>query len=223
MFAGETVRAVLGGSAGAELASLETRIEALKDWKSVAKEQGVLSGFFGRMFFSAGNVIVSCMPDDYPYRGFSPLLYIKEFFLLMLPEQLLRPLLDLGPDKLGYELRTNYSGTFLLNDYGIHVDQGTSVEVSTVGHFWMLGGYGFIVLGGFLVASLHAMVAKFINHVWTRDPDKAMFYFAVLFYSILWCMNWDFIQMNRFFFLSYLYAFISYKLIKPFLVLFYKI
>jgi hypothetical protein len=99
----------------------------------------------------------------------------------------------------------------------MEVMETTSVETSIIGHFWMLGGFLPVLIGGFMVALLHASVAGIIRRAWTKNPDKSIFYFAVLLYVFIWCTNWDFIEMFRSFLWGLIYAFVGYAIISPFL------
>jgi len=214
---GNTVRIILG--AGALQASAQQRFSALKDWREAARQWDVGLGFFGRMYFTAGNLIVAHTPTLYPYRYPSPKKYAKEFAIYMLPDQAIRRVKGISDrtTKLSVLMHTDYTGTWLLRDYGMEVIETSSVETSTIGHFWMLGGYLPVLLGGFMVALVHAFTAGIIRRAWIRNPDKAVFYFGVLFYCFIWTLNWDFIQLWRNIFWNLIYAFVGFKLISPFL------
>jgi hypothetical protein len=171
------------------------------------------------MYFSAGNVIVAHTPSLYSYKPFLPLQYGKEFAIYMLPDQMIRRLMGISDRtrKLSVVFHTDYVGTWLLRDYGLEVMETTSVETSIIGHFWMLGGFLPVLVGGFMVALTHAAVAGIIRRAWTKNPDKGIFFFAVLLYVFIWCMNWDFIEMFRSFLWGLIYAFVGYAIISPFL------
>ena len=95
------------------------------------------------MFFTAGNVIVAHTPSMHPYRYPSPVKYAKELAIYMLPDQLIRRLTGITDPitKLSVLLETDYTGTWLLRDWGMDVTPTSAVGVSTIGHFWMLGGF----------------------------------------------------------------------------------
>ena len=220
MLVGSTIRILLGPGGAGEY-SLATRWSALKDWKSAVTGKPVFGSVFGRLFFTAGNAVIAYTPSRYAYRDFSPAKYAKEFAIYMMPEPLIRRVINLEPGKLSIVLKTEYTRTTVLNEYGILVSEATSVEVSMIGHFWMLGGYFYVVCGGIMVGLLHGVVAWIIRRAWARDPDKGVFYFAVLLYSITMATLPDFIGLTRLTFLTLFFAFIGYKLVKPFIGMFY--
>lgn len=212
-----TSRVILGP--GSSEASIEQRAETFKHWKSVLKESDVTSSFFGRMYFTAGNTIVAYTPSLYEYRYFSPIKYSKEFLIYMFPDQFIRRVLGISDRtrKLSIVMQTYYTGTWLLKDYGMEVSETSSVEVSTIGHFWMLGGYFPVFLGGIALAFVHSIIAWIIRRAWIKNPDRAVFYFAILVYAIIWTTNWDFIQICRNLLWGTIYAIVAYYLLKPFL------
>jgi len=212
-----TVRTLLGP--GSQQASVEQKLSALKDWREAAKRWHLGMGFFGRMYFTAGNTIVAYTPLLYHYKHPVPLKYAREFAIYMLPDQIIRRVKGISDrtTKLAVLMQTEYTGTWLLRDYGMEVIETSSVETSTIGHFWMLGGYPFVFLGGIAVALVHGFAAWVIRRAWLKNPDKGIFYFAVLFYPFVWTMNWDFIQLWRNIFWGLIYAFVGFKLISPFL------
>jgi hypothetical protein len=218
LMVGNTARILLGSAAGRE-ASFEQQLSALKDWRVAAEQSETGLGFFGRMFFTSGNVIVAHTPSQYPYRYPSPVKYAKELAIYMLPDPLIRKLVGVEDrlTKLSLLFRTDYTGTGLLRDFGMEVSPTTSVEVSTIGHFWMLGGFLPVLLGGFAVALVHALVARITRRLWIKNPDKAVFYFACVFFCFIWSMNWDFIQLLRNLLWNSIYAFVGWMLISPFL------
>lgn len=213
---GTTLRTMLGAG-GARENDVETRMAALRDWKTAAADKSVLGNVFGRLFYTAGNVVIAYTPSRYAYRDFSIAKYAKEFVLYMIPEPILRRIIHLEPGKLYKVLETEYSSPFVLLDYGIWISEESSVEVSAIGHFWMLGGYLYVVCGGVMVALLHSIIIYVIRRAWNRDPDKGVFYFAVLLYPIIGTMNSDFILLVRLTLIPLLFAFIGYKLIVLFI------
>jgi len=216
MILGTAVRSLLGPGA-AHSQTLGERWSAIKEWKSVATGKPVFGELFGRTFFTAGNLIVAYTPSEYPYRQFSLGKYIKEFAIYMMPEPLIRRVIKLDPGRLSIVLNTEYTGTTVLLEYGIFISEETSVEVSTIGNFWMLGGYKAVFIGGFLVALLHGIVACGIRRAWLKNPDKGAFYFGVQFFLFLYAMNYDFIYMCRSTLMLFIFAFVGYKLISPLL------
>jgi F0F1-type ATP synthase membrane subunit c/vacuolar-type H+-ATPase subunit K len=215
---GNTARILLGSAVGRE-ASFGQQLAALKDWRLAAEQSEVGVSFFGRMFFTAGNGIVAYTPSQYPYRYPSPVKYAKEFAIYMLPDQMIRRVMGITDrtTKVSVLLKTDYTGTWLLRDFGIEVSPTTSVEVSTIGHFWMLGGFLPVLFGGFAVALVHGLVARITRRFWIRNPDKAIFYFASLCYCFIWSMNWDLIQLLRNVLWNSIYALVAWMFISHFL------
>jgi len=216
MLIGSTLRTLLGHG-GALTYNLSTRWATLKDWKSAAAGKDAIKSVFSRLYYTAGNAVVAYTPSRHAYRNFSIAKYAKEFVLYMIPEPILRRIIPLEPGKLYKVLGTELSSPFVLLDYGIWISEQTSVETSTIGHFWMLGGYWYVVCGGVMVALLHSIIIYVIRHAWNSDPDKGVFYFAVLINQIIGTMNSDFILLARLTLIPLFFAFIGYKLIKPFI------
>jgi hypothetical protein len=210
-------RTVLG--AGSSQASMGQRIAAFKDWRSALQRTDAATSFFGRMFFTAGNTVVANTPSLYEYRDFYPVEYVKEFTVYMLPDQMVRRVMGISDRerKLSIVFETYYTGTWLLKDYGMGISETSSVEPSVIGHFWMLGGYPFMFLGGIAVAVVYGIAAWIIRKAWLKSPDKGVFYFGVLVYAFIWTTNLDFIQIVRAELWGLIYAAVGYMLIKPFL------
>jgi hypothetical protein len=215
---GNTARILLGTAVGRE-ASFEQQLAALKDWRIAAEQSEVGVSFFGRMFYTAGNVIVAYTPSQYPYRYPSPVKYVKELAIYMLPDQLIRRLMGITDrtTKLSVLLETDYTGTWLLRDWGMDVTPTSAVGVSTIGHFWRLGGFLPVLFGGFAVALVHALVARITRRFWMKNPDKAVFYFAGLLYCFIWSMSWDFIHLLRNVLWNSIYALVAWMVISQLL------
>jgi hypothetical protein len=210
---GNTVRIVLYR---ARQRSIEERISAMKEWKSVVKRVPVGVNFFGRTFFTAGNLIVACSPAQYPYKHFSPTGYAKEVVISMVPGPVMRF------TGLGVSItKMQYTGTWMLRDYGMFVTETTSIETSTIGSLWMLGGYIPVLIGGFFLALIHSLVAWIIRRAWVQNPDKGVFYFSVCFNPIFWSHSLDLIAIWRTVILHLVFAYFGFKLISPFLKMFY--
>lgn len=215
---GNTARILLGTAVGRE-ASFGQQLAAVKDWRTAAEQSDVGVSFFGRMFFTAGNVIVAHTPSMHPYRYPSPVKYAKELAIYMLPDQLIRRLTGITDPitKLSVLLETDYTGTWLLRDWGMDVTPTSAVGVSTIGHFWMLGGFLPVLFGGFAVALVHTLVARITRRFWVKNPDKAIYYFAALLYCFIWSMSWDFIQLLRNVLWNSIYALAAWMVISQLL------
>ncbi|MHC4757359.1 MAG: hypothetical protein ACYTE8_01755 [Planctomycetota bacterium] len=156
---------VLTGSIGFE--NLGYRFEALKDWRQAVQQTTPLRSFLGRLFFTAGHTIVTETPEYYPYRSFGFIAYFKEFFLMLLPGRIY--------------YNPYYSGSLALRNYGFMIIPGqTSVEVSLLGNFWLIGGPWFVFMGGVFTAALQYLLIKVIRRAWRRSQFKALLYVGLI-------------------------------------------
>lgn len=213
-----TTRIILGATVLERgVGALQYKWGILKQWRYAAEKVPVGGVFFGRMFFTAGNLIVGYIPSQYPYRPFSPAVYAREAAVMTLPGPLTRALGQLRGEVIVRLLGARYSGTWLLRDYGLAVTETSSVETSIIGHFWMLGGYVPVLIGGFLFALVHAFGAWRVRRAWIKNPDKGLFYYGVLFHCIFWSFNWDLIIFWRTVVWHLIFAYFGFKLISPLL------
>lgn len=198
---GNTTRVLLG-TIGFQ--NFSARIAALKEWRYVAAAAGdPILRMFDRLFYHGGNLIVASTPSQHRYIGFYP-----GRFLLETLESLL-------PGALFYH--PYYRGTAILAEYGLMITEQTSTEVSMIGSLWLLGGYTPIIIGGFVIALIHGFIAQRIRRAWFQNPDKAIFYFAVIAQPLAEGLGSDFIGGIRQMFWHLAFAFIAFKLITPFL------
>jgi hypothetical protein len=115
----------------------------------------------------------------------------------------------------------DYTGTWILRDYGMKVTETTSVETSTIGSLWMLGGYIPVLIGGLAMALIHSFIAWIIRRAWVRNPDRGVFYFSVFFHLIYWSLNLDLLTLWRTALLQFVFAYFGFLLINPFLKIAY--
>ena len=197
---GNTTRLLLGKSGFEDLAY---RWQTLKEWRYVVARQGdFLYRNFGRFFYTGGNVIITSTPSELPYLPFSPVAYGREMVEALVPGVIL--------------YRPYYRGNWKLPDYGINVIPGvTSVEVSLIGHLWLLGGYLPVIGGGIVLGLVHGLLAWRMRRNWLRSPDRSVFYFGILFVSF--GLASDLISIWRTAIWHLMFAFIAFKLISPFL------
>ncbi len=208
-----TIRYLGGG--GGVYQDLGYRWQTLKDWKYAVGRESVGASFFGRMYFTAGNNIVAYCPSVYPYKRFVFSRYMQEATISTLPGPVIRVFLRTQSvvSKEGF----NYTGGWLLRDYDMSVTETSAIPPSIIGHFWTLGGFVYVAIGGFAVALIHRFMAWVIQRAWMKNPDKGIFYFSVLFYCVLWGTNWDLINLWRHVIWHLVFAYFGFQIISPLL------
>ncbi|MFO0840237.1 MAG: hypothetical protein U1D55_17145 [Phycisphaerae bacterium] len=193
----DSTRRLLGGI-GFE--NLERRAEALS--RGVTEFLDVNSVFvrsLGRLFSTGGHSIITLTPESRPYMDFSPQLYFTELFTRLLPG-----VIYYAP---------HYSWTTILTDYDIRITDKTSVELSTVGSFWILGGWTAVAIGGLALGLTHALLANLIAGAARRSYLKGLFYLAMVGPHVLWCQNLDYISHFRLLVYALIGAVLIYQLV----------
>lgn len=189
MVIGNTVRYFVG-KAGYE--DLGKSLYALKGWKYAAEKAEWADSVFTRLFYSGGHAIITETPDSIPYVGFSPVEYIRETSIAFIPEKFM--------DRKEFEAGAKYAGNYVLNNYGIskfYITREHQVGVTSLGHFWLLGGWPFIIAGAIILALLHGLVFKIINRALIRKPEMALFLTACMLQSVIEMSGIDFINIMR--------------------------
>jgi len=213
MIIGNTVRYFVG-KAGYE--DLGRSMHALKGWRYAAGEAEWADTVFTRMFFSGGHAVITETPERMPYVGFSPAEYLKETAIAFVPEKFF--------DRIEFETNAKYAGNFVLNNYGIskfYITREHQVGVTSLGHFWLLGGWPAIIVGSLILALLHGLVFKIINRVLIRRPEMGLFLTACLLQSAIEMSGIDFINIMRLLFwrmvlaIGFYYVFIAPFLKRP--------
>jgi hypothetical protein len=204
---GNTVRTIIG-TGGYE--DLGYRLQVMKEWKGVAKRTPWTESVFGRLFFVGGHSVITRTPSERPYLGFDPSQYIKETAVSFIPGKVL--------PHMPIYLRARYMGNFILNNYGFHLTEEHQVGVTLLGHFWLLGGYPFIIIGAFAVAFLQWIFISIVNRALRRAPEKALFYLAFILTVMIWMPGRGFISaMRQLFWYLVLGTAFFYLFINPFL------
>ncbi|KPJ66595.1 MAG: hypothetical protein AMJ43_07715 [Coxiella sp. DG_40] len=210
MIIGNTVRYFVG-KAGYE--DFGRSMHALKGWRYAAKEAEWADAVFTRLFFSGGHAIITETPERIPYVGFSPAGYLKETAIAFIPGKLF--------SRMEFEVNAKYAGNFVLNNYGIskfYITREHQVGVTSLGHFWLLGGWPFLIAGSLILALLHGLVFKIINTILTRKPEMALFLTACMLQSAIEMSGIDLINIMRFLFWRMVLAIVFYYVfIAPFL------
>ena len=207
MIIGNTVRYFIG-SAGYE--DLGRSLHTLKGWKYAAGRTEWMEAVFARLFFSGGHAVITETPEPIPYVGFSPAEYLKETAIAFVPEKFF--------DRIEFEANAKYAGNFVLNNYGIskfYITREHQAGVTSLGHFWLMGGWPFIVVGSLILALLHGLVFKIINRALIRRPEMGLFLTACLLQSAIEMSGIDFINVMRLLFwrmilaIAFYYVFIA--------------
>jgi hypothetical protein len=222
MMVGNTIRLLTHTGAGA-YRDFSQHLEVLKDWRQATQKRSPGVNFFGRMFLTAGNVIVADSPSRVPYLGFNPVGYFREATIYLLPGPVIEAILhsSVSEGQIGEFFGAKYTGKWRLLDYGIYVSPTQSVETSTIGACWMLGGFPYVIAGGCVLALIHGFTAWRIRRAWIENPDKGLFYFAIFFHSVYWTFNTDLILLWRNIIWMLIFAYFGYRIIFPFLRSFY--
>jgi hypothetical protein len=209
MIIGNTVRAITGRKGFEDIGY---NIQALKEWKTVAEVTPWAASTFGRLFFTGGHSIITKTPSEAPYSGFYPGLYLKETAVMLVPEKIS------GPIHQRVYLRGTYAGNYVLLDYGFDLRKEFQVGVTLLGHFWLLGGYPFIVAGAIVVALLQGLIIRLVNRALAQQPEKALFYAAIVLTPMIWMSGRSFIITFRNIFWQIVLAIAFYNIfIRPFL------
>lgn len=213
MLIGETTRA-LTGRRGFE--DLDYKLSLMKEWKTAAQKTTVGVSFFGRMYHMAGNVLFARIPDQYPFRKYSPFIHFKEAVVFTLPGPIVHKFIK--TKSLKKLIGADYTGNWMLSEYGLNVSETTSIETSFIGSLWMNGGFVLVGVGSFLLALMHKLVAWRISKAWVYRPEKALYYMAFMFLAIYAAFDVDLVYNWRQIVWSFAFAFFTYKfLVEPLL------
>jgi hypothetical protein len=180
MIIGNTVRYFVG-RAGYE--DFGRSLYAMRGWRYVAGEAKWMDSVFNRLFFTGGHAVITETPSPVPYVGFSPDVYLKETAISLIPGKII--------DRIAFHERATYAGNFVLNNYGLarfYITREHQVGVTILGHFWLLGGYPYIIVGALIIALLQGLIFFVINKFVLRRPQFALFITA--------CMMWSAIEMS---------------------------
>jgi hypothetical protein len=175
------------------------RLNVLKEWRTAAAGQSATATTLHRLFFSGGHAIITRTPSDVPYRAFR-LAFISEMAKSLLPAALY------------YNLY--WRGTAVLNNYGFHITESSSTEVSIIGGFWLLGGWPAVAIGGFAVGLLHWWLISILRRNWRKSKMKAFVYFGMYTPHLLWASNYQPIDYWRITIYNMTFAFIFYQMLR---------
>jgi hypothetical protein len=178
---GNTTRHILGTGG---FTNMEERVQAMGHWREVFDVGPVLAQVFGRLFPTAGHTIITKMPDQYAYMDFSPGTFVQELVTRVFV-----------PGAIYYQ--PTYGHTGILIPYGFTITESTSVEVSTIGSFWMLGGWLPLMVGALGIGLLHGLFSRWLDRAADASPTRALFYLGMLAWTILWAENLTHVEHTR--------------------------
>lgn len=195
---GNTTRSVLG-KAGFE--NFGRRFDVLVQGAGQRNVGGMdaLTATMGRLFMTGGQNIIARTPEGLPYFEFEPGKYAKEA-----AESLLPGILYFQP-----YYRTNWH----LMRYGFNIGP-TSIEISLLGHFWMMGGWAAVFIGGLATALMHGIVLEIIRRARKISWTKALIYTAFLCTAMFDCFGDDFIGAFRALVWRFMLAVLVYQAIR---------
>jgi len=174
------------------------RLNLLTEWRSATADKSAVATTLGRLFHMAGHSIVTRTPSDLPYHPLSPLGFVREMAV------------SLVPGHISY-----YTATGLLLDYGFRIIPGvTSVEVSLIGGCWLLGGWIAIIVGGLAIGFFHWWLIKILQRASQISKMKAFVYFSVYAPILLWATNHQPILYWRIMIYAMVFAFVIYQILR---------
>jgi hypothetical protein len=193
-----TTRAILGTVGFEE--GFGYRLNVLKEWRSIKSETPAVAFTVGRLFYTGGHSIIAQTPSRVPYLPFSPVRYFREL------------LENLIPGTIYYN--PYYRDIRLLIDYGFVITEKTSVNLSMIGSFWLLGGYLPVFFGGVAVGLLHWVLIIILRRSWAVSKAKAFVFFSVLAPKIIWAPRISLIEHWHIFIYNIVIASVIYLIIK---------
>jgi hypothetical protein len=126
---------------------------------------GAATATMGRMFMTGGHNIIVRTPEEVPYFEFEPLRYAQEMAVSLIPGALY--------------FEPWYRSNWHLRRYGFYLE-GTSIEISMLGHFWMMGGWLAAFLGGLAVGCVHCGGMELVRLARRQSWLKALIYTSIL-------------------------------------------
>ncbi len=178
---GNTTRAVLG-SAGFK--DFTYRMEVLFRGAGHLAEgrRGSFRATMDRLFMTGGHNIIVRTPEQVPYYPFEPGEYAIEMAQSLIPG-----ILHFEP-----RYRTNWH----LRRYGFNIGP-TSVEISLLGHFWMLGGWLAVLLGGVATGLVHGGALLLVRRAAAVSWTKGGIYSAAIAIAMFDTFGNDFLGLFR--------------------------
>lgn len=177
---GQITRDVFGKKGAVDLSA---QWQVVKNWRDYQGTATPLDSLFARAHWTGGHSLVSETPEYLPYLNFNFFDYGLEAAASLLPQR--------------FYYRPYFSGNWILKDYGHLIYEGSSVEVSTLGNAWVMGGYPTVVFCAILMGLMHAAFMLMLRRMWNRSYLKALTILGVLSSLMLICPGWDAIMHFR--------------------------
>jgi hypothetical protein len=174
------------------------RLNLLKEWRSAAADKSAVATTLHRLFHSGGHSVITRTPSDRPYHPISPFGFAYEMVA------------SLKPGATSF-----YTSTGILLDYGFRVIPGqTSVEVSLVAGWWLLGGWPAIIVGGLAMGCFHCWLIKILQRAGRISKMKAFIFFSMYAPELLWATNHQPILYWRTTIYAMFFAFVVYQTLR---------
>jgi hypothetical protein len=178
---GDTVRSM---SKTKNLTS-EERQELISNWGRWLGADSILGRVMGRTFSTGGHQLITRTPEHVDFVPFD----LAQFGAELVRRTFL-------PERFTAQ-GAMYSSTYLLKSYGVRINESTSVELSTPGSLWMMGGWIPLAMGGVFLGLMHSGVVHWIRSATRKSPYQGLFYLAMIAGIVLWGFNLDLISHTR--------------------------
>jgi hypothetical protein len=186
-------------------ATAAERWETLTGWNEMFTKGSSLDQTMGRLFCTGGHALITLTPQDIPYMDFDLARYLREYAVSVFV-----------PGRLYSD--PYYSSNYLLNAYGLRVNQSTSVELTIPGSLWILGGWIPVLLGSIWIGLLHAAVMCWIRAATRKSPYQGLFYLTLLMTALIGGFTTELMAMTTTIFRRALAAIVLWHLlIRPIL------
>ena len=147
------------------MGGFKARLSHMTDVRTYGELPGPVNQTMGRLFMGGGHSIITRTPEEVPYLDFKPAQYVFE-----MGESLLPGIASYHP---------YYRGNHHLLRYDLNVVT-SSIEISVLGHFWMLGGWFAMAAGAIYAALLQLWILWLIGRARRVSWSKALIYLGVL-------------------------------------------
>lgn len=194
---GNTTRLVMGGK---RTVQLREQYEIMKQWRDIQGDVSAIESVLARAHWTGGHAILSTTPEDLPFWDLNPVKYITEGLSLLLPA-----IIYYDP---------YYHGNWMLTQYGLRINEVTSVEVSLLGHLWLLGGYPIVFIGALACGLMHFVLMWRLRAVHQRSELRAMTQFGVVSILLITCTGIDLLYQFRSLVWYWLFGWVTYHLLR---------
>jgi hypothetical protein len=148
-------------------ATVGERWNVLTGWEQIFSRGSFFDQTMSRLFSTGGHSLITMTPQDIPYIDFEFSRYLREYALTVFV-----------PGRIYAD--PYYSSSYLLNPYGLRVNQYTSVELTIPGSLWILGGWLPVLLGGVWIGVLQVIVMRWISAATAKSPYQGLFYLTFI-------------------------------------------